>query len=112
MRMPLSDAMSTVTHATALSVTRTYQQIFRKNFPKSVVICGGGGKNHFLVSLMARNLPPCQVMTSEELGIPVDQVEATSFALMALETVHGRPSNEPTATGARRPVVLGLIAHP
>jgi anhydro-N-acetylmuramic acid kinase len=45
----------------------------------------------------------------DRLGIPGDAREAVSFAILARETLRGRPGNVPSATGARRPVVLGKI---
>lgn len=43
------------------------------------------------------------------LGFGADAKEAVAFAVLANETVLGRPSNLPAATGARRPVVQGKI---
>jgi len=45
----------------------------------------------------------------EDFGISVDAKEAVSFAILAYETIRGRPSNVPSATGAGRAVVLGKI---
>jgi len=50
--------------------------------------------------------------TSDEFGIPSEAKEAAAFALLAFETWHRRPSNVPSATGAKRPVVLGKISYP
>jgi 1,6-anhydro-N-acetylmuramate kinase len=44
------------------------------------------------------------------VGVPVDAKEAMAFALLGYETLRGRPSNVPSATGAARAVPLGAIA--
>jgi anhydro-N-acetylmuramic acid kinase len=49
------------------------------------------------------------VITSDDLGLPAEWVEAVAFAWLARESVAQRPGNLPAVTGARRPVVLGGI---
>ncbi|MGA2430403.1 MAG: anhydro-N-acetylmuramic acid kinase [Candidatus Acidiferrum sp.] len=55
--------------------------------------------------------PPMEILTSAALGVPEDAKEAYAFALMAYETFHQRPSNLPSATGARGPAILGKISY-
>ncbi len=50
-----------------------------------------------------------RIATSADYGIPPDAKEAIAFARLAYETWRRRPSNVPSATGARGPVVLGDI---
>ena len=45
------------------------------------------------------------------LGVPEDAKEAFAFAILAYETFNGRPSNLPSATGARRPAILGKVSY-
>jgi len=62
----------------------------------------------------ARTIPPSstiEVLSSSHLGVPTDAKEAFAFALMAYETFHHRPSNLPSATGARQPAILGKISY-
>ena len=49
--------------------------------------------------------------SSDEFGIPTEAKEAVAFALLAYETWHRRPSNVPSATGAKRPAILGKISY-
>jgi anhydro-N-acetylmuramic acid kinase len=51
------------------------------------------------------------VLPSTDFGIPTDAKEALAFAILAYETFHQRPSNIPTATGARGPAILGKISY-
>ena len=50
-----------------------------------------------------------QILTHEDFGIANSAKEALAFAILAYETLHGRASNVPKATGARHRVVLGKI---
>ena len=47
--------------------------------------------------------------SQDELGIPPSAKEAAAFTLPAGATLGGFPGNVPSATGARRAVVLGSI---
>ena len=51
------------------------------------------------------------MIPSDELGVPGDAKEAFAFALLANETIHRRPANLPSATGAHRPAILGKICY-
>ncbi len=51
------------------------------------------------------------IVPSSQFGIPEDAKEAFAFALLAYETFHQRPSNLPSATGARGPAILGKISY-
>ena len=50
-----------------------------------------------------------EVSTSEATGIPAEAKEAVAFALLAWLRWHGMPGNVPSATGAKRPVLLGKV---
>jgi anhydro-N-acetylmuramic acid kinase len=52
-----------------------------------------------------------QILPSDDLGVPTAAKEAFAFALMAYETFHQRPSNLPSATGARGPAILGKTSY-
>ncbi len=52
-----------------------------------------------------------EILPSSALAIPEDAKEAFAFALLAYETFHHRPSNLPSATGARGPAILGKISY-
>jgi anhydro-N-acetylmuramic acid kinase len=72
-------------------------------------LCGGGAHNSALASRLRLRLPHCQIVRSDELGIPADWMEAVAFAWLARQTMNLRPGNLPAATGASHPCVLGAI---
>ena len=74
-----------------------------------VIASGGGCHNRTLMALLAERFAPVPVRTSDEWGLPADAKEAVAFAILAHETLAGRPGNLPSATGARRPAILGKI---
>lgn len=87
--------------------------VLRKTKVHQLIVSGGGAKNPLLYGMLKEFYEHngIKVMTSAEFGIPTEAKEAFAFALMAYETFHQRPSNLPSATGARGPAILGKIAH-
>lgn len=76
---------------------------------REVIVSGGGAHNGYLMERLRALIKP-RVTTSEEFGIDVDAKEAILFALLAYETHQRRAGNLPSATGARKPVILGKIS--
>ena len=77
-----------------------------------LIVSGGGARNPLIMAQLSAALPNIEVVTSDHLGLPGDAKEAFAFALLANETIHGRPSNLPSATGASSPAILGKICYP
>ncbi|MEJ7686909.1 MAG: anhydro-N-acetylmuramic acid kinase, partial [Variovorax sp.] len=76
---------------------------------KLLIVCGGGALNdHLLVRLRAL-LPAVEVVSSEDRGLPPQQVEATAFAWLARSCMRGDPGNLASVTGARGARVLGAV---
>lgn len=73
-----------------------------------ILVCGGGVHNLQLLSMLRERLPAPMTSTAE-YGIDPDHVEAIAFAWLAKQTLHNRPGNLCSVTGARTPVVLGGI---
>ncbi|MFP4057977.1 MAG: anhydro-N-acetylmuramic acid kinase [Candidatus Brocadiia bacterium] len=105
-----ADLLATATALTAETVHQAYQRWLRPRGPVDEVLASGGGcHNRTLMRLLAERFRPVPVRTTDDFGIPADAKEAVAFAILARETVHGRPGNLPGATGASRPAVLGTI---
>ncbi len=76
----------------------------------AVVVSGGGARNTAIVQRLAQLLPESRVETTATMDIDPDAKEAIAFAVLGYETLRGRASNLPSATGAREGAVLGAVA--
>jgi anhydro-N-acetylmuramic acid kinase len=78
-----------------------------------MILSGGGVRNTTLVRMLEESLAPLGIRLrfSDEFGLPSEAKEAVAFAILAYETWHRRASNVPSATGAKRAVVLGKISY-
>lgn len=104
------DLVATVTEAVGQSIVQAYNRFVQPRCkPERLILSGGGAFNRTLVRLLEQGLPDTPVHRSEEYGIPSDAREAVAFAILGNETVCNHPANVPSATGARRPVILGTI---
>ncbi len=104
--IPPQDVQTTLTHLTAVSVTRALETVSPR--PQRLLVCGGGVHNQYLIQLLQRYCC-CPVTTTAHYGIDPDQVEAVAFAWLAWRTLSGKAGNLPAVTGARREVILGAV---
>ncbi len=75
----------------------------------SLIVCGGGALNTFLMQRLQAGLPSVPVTSSTAHGLPALQVEATAFAWLARKTLRRETGNLASVTGARGARVLGAI---
>jgi anhydro-N-acetylmuramic acid kinase len=101
---PLPDLIATATVLTAAAIA-----IAIGDRRADLIISGGGVHNSQIVAHLAGFLPNAAISTSTAHGIDADAKEAIAFAILAHETWRRKPANLPSATGARRAVVLGSI---
>jgi anhydro-N-acetylmuramic acid kinase len=74
-----------------------------------VFAAGGGTRNPAVLAALSAAIAPAVLLTTEELGLPVDAKEAYAFAVLGFLTVHGLPGTVPSCTGARGPRILGSL---
>ncbi|MGA2421494.1 MAG: anhydro-N-acetylmuramic acid kinase [Candidatus Acidiferrum sp.] len=107
-----NDLIRVATIFTALSVVDALHRfVLPKHKIQQLIVSGGGAKNPLVLAQIAAALPGIEIVPSSELGVPEEAKEAYAFALLAYESFHQRPSNIPSATGARRPAILGKICY-
>jgi anhydro-N-acetylmuramic acid kinase len=114
------DVVATATALTARSIADAVQRFVvprfgarRKMTSRQMIVSGGGAKNPTLIAMLSNEIAPLgiELHFSDEFGLPAEAKEAVAFALLAHETWHRRPSNVPSATGAKRAVILGKISY-
>jgi anhydro-N-acetylmuramic acid kinase len=118
--VPNPDVVATATALTARSIAEAVRGLLpRRSSPRTpafaeTVVSGGGAKNATLMAMLSDEVRGLGigVKTSDEFGLPSEAKEAVAFAVLAYETWHRRPSNLPSATGAKRAAVLGKISYP
>lgn len=115
------DVVATATALTARSIADAVRRLAVEdsNFEAKqrfheMILSGGGTKNSTLVAMLKDELTPLGVRLRfcDEFGVPSAAKEAVAFAVLAHETWNRMPSNVPSATGAKRPAVLGKISYP
>jgi anhydro-N-acetylmuramic acid kinase len=120
-RAQKKDIVATATALTARSIADAIRRFIvsrpsptRKRVFHEMILSGGGTRNATLVEMLTREVAPLalRVRFSDEFDLPSEAKEAAAFAVLAYETWHGRPSNVPSATGAKRAAVLGKISYP
>ncbi|MGA7291007.1 MAG: anhydro-N-acetylmuramic acid kinase [Terriglobales bacterium] len=113
------DVVATATELTVRSIADAIKRFVLPLFASDrrrgceMIVSGGGAKNSTLITMLRKELEPLQIdlSFSDEFGIPAEAKEAVAFAHLAFETWHRRPSNVPSATGAKRPAILGKISY-
>ena len=109
-----NDLIATATLFTARSIARNIADHVVPWGPLSTVfVAGGGAKNRYLMELIAAEIAdacasaPPRVALLDETGFSSKSRECVAFALLGHAFLRGTPANVPSATGARRPAVLG-----
>jgi anhydro-N-acetylmuramic acid kinase len=114
-RITKADVVATATALTAGSIGQALRKFVVRRGGKygEFVVSGGGARNATLLAMLANELRPMglSLRLSDEFGLPSAAKEAAAFALLAFETWNRRPSNVPSATGARRGAILGKISY-
>ena len=114
------DVVRTATALTARSIADSVRRFVLPKFAgrpnradHQMIVSGGGSKNPTLMGMLRDEITPMGISVhfSDEFGLPAEAKEAVAFALLAHETWHRRPSNVPSATGAKRAAILGKISY-
>ncbi len=115
------DIVATATALTVATIVDAYSKFCWPHLGQNAAgakatemfVAGGGAKNKTLMKGLSEKFGALgvKVATTESAGLAVEAKEAAAFALLGWLTWHGLPGNVPTATGAKRAVVLGKVAY-
>lgn len=115
------DVIASATALTARTIAEAYGRFCKPHLEKhapaaksiELIAAGGGVRNGTLMRMLGEEFAKfrVRVRTTEETGLAAGAKEAAAFALLGWLTWHGLPGNLPSATGAKRSVVLGKVTY-
>lgn len=100
------DIQATLVELTAHSIINAIQQHFKT---AEIFVCGGGVRNHYLVSRLKEIGSNYSIESTQTFGIDPDWVEAMAFAWLAKQTLHKKTGNITSVTGAKKTTILGGV---
>lgn len=101
------DVQATLVELSARSISMAASQYAHDS--QVLYLCGGGARNTLLIERLAQHLPSMQVLTTSELGVDPDWMEAMAFAWLAWRCSELQPGNLPAVTGAAGERILGAV---
>lgn len=105
------DVMATLCHFSAATIADAIKRCFGESAKATVFMSGGGMHNPLLVQRLKVELPYCNFLTTADLNINPDAKEAVLFAVLANETLCGKPINFGNRQGVPS-VCMGKISLP
>ncbi len=101
------DIQATLTELTA----QTVADCINNQDIEKLYVCGGGYHNSYLMHRL-RELSQIDILSTADIGVDPDYVEAIAFAWLAYCNIHNIPANVPSVTGASKATILGgLYKH-
>jgi anhydro-N-acetylmuramic acid kinase len=104
-----ADGAATLLAFTVESVARASDQL--PETPQRWLVTGGGRRNGALMAALAARLG-VPVESVEAVGWDGDALEAQAFAYLAVRRLRDLPASGPGTTGAKTPIVGGVICEP
>lgn len=113
LRMNREDIIATASELSVWSILDAYKKSIKPKIKlHQVLVCGGGVHNRYFLERLRILLSPIKVSSVQELGVDPDFLEAISFAILANQTIEGKPASFKKTTGAKKLGVLGKICLP
>jgi anhydro-N-acetylmuramic acid kinase len=111
MGLQRADILASAVALTTGAIERAIRDFVLDRGPvDSLYVSGGGVHNQAVFNGLVDALGDINCMPVDVLGVPADAKEAVDFAVLARETLMGRPNVLTSVTGASRAQILGTIA--
>jgi anhydro-N-acetylmuramic acid kinase len=110
--LTLNDAAATLTEFTSLIIGKLHT---RGCLRTTLILCGGGRKNKFLVKRVKKiskylDAPySTNIKLIDDYGIDGDFIESQAFGYLAIRSYLGLPINFPNTTGCKKPTTGGVF---
>lgn len=106
------DIIHTLTIFSATSISHSLKRFVEPNVKlDELFISGGGVHNVFFMEKLKEMMPSMDIKSIEALHMSSDAKEAIAFLILGFETLHMRPNNMPSATGATKKTILGQVSY-
>ena len=79
-----------------------------KNYPKTILISGGGRKNKFIIDNLKKILK-CKINLIDEFSFNGDFIESQAFAYLAIRSYLNKFITFPNTTGVSKPCLGGNL---
>jgi anhydro-N-acetylmuramic acid kinase len=113
LRLQPEDIITTPSELSVWSLFDAYEKFVKPKIKlHQVLLSGGGVHNRYFLKRLKLLFDPIKVISVQELGVDPDFLEAISFAILANQTIEGKPASFKKTTGAKKPGVLGKICLP
>ena len=107
----IDDRIATITALTARTLSQEIIRFIESAQIEEVIVSGGGRHNSTLFTSLKAYMPKhVTVAGMEAYGMCADAKEAVIFALLGYQCLKKKTNNLPSATGAKKEVVMGKIA--
>lgn len=108
-----ADVVRTATIFTSVSIADALRRFVPQGIKiDELIVAGGGAKNPLMMAELAALLPGIDMIPASKFGVPAEAKEALAFAVLAYEAYHSRTNNLPSASGAKKPIVMGKLCRP
>ena len=112
--LPLEDGAATITEFTALVLTESIKNLFKKLIkkPNKILVCGGGRKNLTLIESIKKNLMEKNLVENiDNYGFDGDFIESQAFAYLAIRSFLELPISFPKTTGCKKSSTGGVLVQ-